>query len=211
MNVFAFQGPALIDICCDAGSKRHADITEFYSVLRRLIHCLDSKWNTELNTKEVGRLSHLYFHLGVTTWGDAFLGNCSHILGAGHVTELLEMGYNLKHLEGQSTEHMVSLIKKLYHNKTQQADNITQVIRAGLAHILDDDSDFEDSGSESDDDKCADNDTDVSDDDDGGAYRNLLGDVITADGRTTRRLGTPAEGVKQRRHEGARRRNSAPT
>jgi len=185
MNVFAFQGPALIDICCDAGSKRHADITEFYSVLRRLIHCLDSKWNTELNTKEVGRLSHLYFHLGVTTWGDAFLGNCSHILGAGHVTELLEMGYNLKH--------------------------ITQVIRAGLAHILDDDSDFEDSGSESDDDKCADNDTDVSDDDDGGAYRNLLGDVITADGRTTRRLGTPAEGVKQRRHEGARRRNSAPT
>ena len=73
----------------------------------------------------------------------------------------------------------------------------------------DDDSEFEDPGSESDDDKCADNDTDVSDDDDDGAYQNLLAAIGTAGGRTTRR--TPAEGVKQWRREGTRRRNSAPT
>jgi hypothetical protein len=259
MDVFNLQGQNLIDICCDdSDEERHVQIRQFYDVLKQLIHCLNSPWNTEHNTKEVACLSHLYYARGVAIWGEAFVHNYSHILGAGHVTELLEMGYNIKKLEGQSTENIVSLLKKLYHHKTAHggvkqkkgapkgtmvatglcdaifmiklrrmaaragrfrellglvrgSDDFQQVIRMGIDFVTDDDDDseFEDPGSESDDDKCADNDTDVSDDDDDGAYQNLLAAIGTAGGRTTRR--TPAEGVKQRRREGTRRRNSAPT
>ena len=119
MDVFNLQGQNLIDICCDdSDEERRVQIRQFYDVLKQLIHCLNSPWNTEHNTKEVARLSHLYYARGVDIWGEAFVHNYSHILGAGHVTELLEMDYNIKKLEGQSTENIVSLLKKLYHHKT---------------------------------------------------------------------------------------------